>query len=68
MEMMEFVKSNHQKLFPNAGIIGWDIVADNTGKITVIEINLDFPGILGEQLATYTFFEEFAQEINIIAS
>ena len=67
-DMMAFVERNHKKLFPNAGIIGWDIVADNDGKITVIEINLDFPGILGEQLATCPFFEGFSKDINMLMS
>lgn len=61
--MISFTKEKHIKYFPHCGIIGWDVFIDNNDNIRVIEVNLDSPGVLGEQLASGTFFKEFRNDI-----
>lgn len=62
-KMLSFVKEKHIEYFPHCGIIGWDILIDDCDEIRVIEINLDFPGILGEQMVSGTFFKNFRDDI-----
>ena len=62
-DMIQFVKRYHPIYFPNCGIVGWDICVDENGGVRVIEVNLDFPGILGEQLCSGTFFKDFRDDI-----
>lgn len=63
-KMVAAVKSFHKKYFLNCGIIGWDIIVDSNEEIKVIEINLDSPGVVGEQFCSGTFFEEHKDFIN----
>ena len=58
-KMVELTEKCHKKLFPNCGIIGWDIMVDNDTNPRVIETNILRTGVVGEQLASGTFFEEF---------
>lgn len=62
-EMIEYVEVHHKKLFPNCGMIGWDICVDGDGCIRVIEANLTSPGFVGEQLASGDFFRSFRDDI-----
>ena len=55
-EMVELTQKYHQLYFPNLSVVGWDITLEKNGKPIVIETNLDFPGILGEQVCSGTFF------------
>lgn len=66
-EMVELTQKYHELYHPNLSVVGWDITLEKNGDIIVIETNLDFPGILGEQVCSGTFFKEFRNEIcNII--
>lgn len=62
-KMAKFVKENHIRLFPHIGIIGWDIFIDSNYDVKVIEVNLSTPGVVGEQLASGTFFTPFWDDI-----
>lgn len=62
-DMIEFVKKYHPKYFPNCGIVGWDILIDSNNSVRVIEVNLDYPGVVGEQLCSGTFFKDFRDDI-----
>lgn len=63
VEMVEFAKEYHIKYFPNCGVVGWDIFIDRKDKVRIIEINLTNVGVVGEQLCSGTFFQEFRDEI-----
>lgn len=67
-EMMDFVEKWHKKLFPNCGVLGWDITIDKNGQIRVIETNLDTPGTKIEQLCNLDFFKPFRNDICNIMS
>ena len=67
-EMMNFVEKWHKKLFPNCGVVGWDITIDNNCQIRVIETNLDTPGTKIEQLCNLDFFKPFRDDICSIMS
>lgn len=62
-EMVELTQKYHKLYHPNLSVVGWDITLAKNGDIIVIESNLDFPGILGEQVCSGTFFKEFRDEI-----
>ena len=62
-KMIQFVEKTHKRLFPNCGIIGWDIVIDADGNVRVVEANMTTVGIVIEQLATGDFFRDFRDEI-----
>lgn len=62
-DMISFARNNHFKYFPHCGIIGWDILVDNNNQVRVIEVNLKSPGVVGEQLASGTFFKEIRNDI-----
>lgn len=63
-KMIEFVETAHKQYLPQCGIVGWDVVIDSNYEIKVIEMNLVQPGVVGEQLASGTFFEDFVDVIN----
>ena len=62
-EMISFTKKYHLKYFPQCGIVGWDIFIDSENNVRVIEVNLDSPGVVGEQIASGTFFKDFRDDI-----
>ncbi len=62
-EMVHLTQKYHAFYFPGTAIVGWDITVQKDGTPVVIEANLDFPGILGEQLCSGTFFKVFRDEI-----
>lgn len=66
--MVEFTKKYHINYFPNCGIVGWDILIDKNDNVRVIEVNLDWPGVVGEQLCSGTFFKSFRDEICLMLS
>lgn len=57
-KMVSFVEKYHKYYFPMIGIIGWDICIDEMDGIRVIEVNVDFPGAVGEQYVSGTFFKD----------
>lgn len=67
-KMIAFTKEKHIKYFPHCGIVGWDILVDSDNEVRVIEVNLKSPGVVGEQIASGTFFKEFRDEIISIMS
>lgn len=62
-KMVYSVHSYHDHYFPKTAIVGWDITIDNAENPIVIEANLGFPGIAGEQICSGTFFKDFRDEI-----
>lgn len=62
-KMTQFVEETHKRLFPHIGVVGWDILIDSNYEVKVIEVNLSSPGVVGEQLASGTFFEPFWDDI-----
>ena len=62
-KMAQFVELTHKRLFPHIGVVGWDILIDSNYDVKVIEVNLSSPGVVGEQLASGTFFEPFWDDI-----
>lgn len=63
-EMKELVSFLHRYYFPHLGVLGWDVCVDKDNEIRVIEVNVDYPGIAGEQFCSGTFFEDRCEEIN----
>lgn len=61
--MVDSAHSFHDYYFPKTAIVGWDITIDDAGNPVVIEANLGFPGIAGEQICSGTFLKEFRDEI-----
>ena len=61
--MVNLVENLHQYYFPNIGVLGWDVCVDKNNKIIVIEVNVDYPGIAGEQFASGTFFKSRRNDI-----
>lgn len=62
-KMVAAVEHFHQLYFPMFGILGWDVVVDKDSQVRVIEVNVDFPGIAGEQFASGPFFKERRDDI-----
>ena len=67
-KMISVLERLHKKYFANVGIVGWDVVVDAENEVKVIESNLWFAGIQGEQLCGDLFFEPFHDEILKIMS
>ena len=63
-EMVDLVSHLHKRMFPNCGMIGWDVMIDIDNQIRFIEVNVTCPGFLAEQLCCGPFFEPFADLIN----
>lgn len=63
-KMLSFVELMHRSLFPQCGVIGWDITIDNNGEVSVVELNLTCPGIAVEQLCSGDFLKRFCLDIN----
>ena len=57
------IEKYHKKYFPTLGILGWDVFIDNHHDVRIIEVNPDYPGIVGEQFCSGTFFEEHCDAI-----
>ena len=62
-EMMAFLESKHKGLFPNCGIIGWDVTIDDSYNIRIIEMNLCKPGTNIEQFVSGDFFKSFRDDM-----
>ena len=62
-EMIEFLEMMHKKLFPNCGVIGWDVTIDKDYKTRVIEYNLWDPGTNIEQFVCGDFFKSFRTQM-----
>lgn len=62
-EMLSFLESTHKKIFPNCGIIGWDVTIDNEYQIRIIEINISNPGTNIEQYVSGDFFKPFKNDM-----
>lgn len=61
--MKEFVQYWHQKSFPFASLIGWDIIINEKGKPIVIEINLDSADIAPHQIFNGPIFGDRTDEV-----
>lgn len=63
-KIISFVEMTHKTLFPQCGIVGWDVLIDINNEVRVIEANLSTPGVVGEQYcAGVAFFEKFRDYI-----
>lgn len=62
-EMIEHLEQMHKKLFPNCGVIGWDVTIDMNYKIRIIEYNLWDPGTNIEQFVCGDFFKPFRDQM-----
>lgn len=62
-DVKEFVQYWHQKSFPFANLIGWDIIINEKGKPIVIEINLDSADIAPHQIFNGPIFGDRTDEV-----
>lgn len=62
-EMIDHLERMHKKLFPNCGVIGWDVTITEDNKICIIETNLWDPGTNIEQFVCGDFFRPFHDDI-----
>lgn len=62
-EVKEFVQHWHQKSFPFANLIGWDIIINEEGKPIVIEVNLDSADIAAHQIFNGPIFGDRTEEV-----
>lgn len=62
-EMIEHLEKMHKKLFPNCGVIGWDVTITEDYEICIIETNLWDPGTNIEQFVCGDFFKPFHDEM-----
>ena len=62
-EMISYLETMHKKLFPNCGVIGWDVTIDIEYKVRIIEYNLWDPGTNIEQFVCGDFFKPFKQQM-----
>lgn len=62
-EMIMLAEKFHRFYFPNIGILGWDMCVDINNDVRVVEINVDYPGVAGEQMASGTFFKDRRDDI-----
>ncbi len=62
-QMIIMVECFHRLYFPYIGVLGWDVVVDRDGNVRVIEVNVDYPCIVGEQFASGPFFKERRDDI-----
>lgn len=58
-KMVKLTEDCHKRYFPNCGIIGWDIFVNRNNEPIVIETNIMSTGVVGEQMVSGTFFEDF---------
>lgn len=61
--MIDHLEKMHRKLFPNCGVVGWDVTITEDYKICVIETNLWDPGTNIEQFVSGDFFRPFHKEM-----
>lgn len=62
-EMISHLETMHKKLFPNCGVIGWDVTIDKDYKVRIIENNLWDPGTNIEQFVCGDFFKDFRDQM-----
>ena len=62
-EMVSYLEKMHKQLFPNCGVIGWDVTIDKNYKVRIIEYNLWDPGTNIEQFVCGDFFKPFKQHM-----
>lgn len=62
-EIVDFIKNCHQKYFPFANLIGWDVIIDESAHPIVIEINLDSADIAAHQIFNGPVFGERTDEV-----
>lgn len=58
-EMIAHLKQMHKAIFPNCGVVGWDVTIDKDYNICIIEYNLWDPGTNIEQFVSGDFFRPF---------
>ena len=62
-KVKDFILYWHQKSFPFANLIGWDIILDQNSNPVVIEINLDSADIAAHQVFNGPIFGERTEEV-----
>lgn len=62
-EMISRLEQMHKQLFPNCGLIGWDVTIDKDYKVRIIEYNLWDPGTNIEQFVCGDFFKPFRDQM-----
>lgn len=62
-KMIGHLEKMHKKLFPNCGVIGWDVTIDKDYNVLVIETNLVDPGTNIEQFVCGDFFRPFRENM-----
>lgn len=62
-KMINHLEKMHKKLFPNCGVIGWDVTIDDNYNVLVIETNLVDPGTNIEQFVCGDFFKPFREDM-----
>lgn len=62
-EMISYIERMHKKLFPNCGVIGWDVTIDENYEVCIIENNLWDPGTNIEQFVCGDFFRPFRDDM-----
>jgi hypothetical protein len=58
-----FAIEKHTKLFPNVGIIGWDLALDEEENVVCVEWNFGFPGCFSWQFCCGPFFGDRTNEV-----
>lgn len=62
-KMITYLEKMHKKLFPNCGVIGWDVTIDENYNVLIIETNLVDPGTNIEQFVCGDFFRPFNKDM-----
>ena len=62
-KMISHLESMHRKIFPNCGVIGWDVTIDKDYEVRIIEYNISDPGTNIEQFVCGDFFKPFKNEM-----
>lgn len=62
-EMIAHLEKMHKSLFPNCGVVGWDVTIDKEYQVCIIEYNLWDPGTNIEQFVSGDFFQSFRKEM-----
>lgn len=62
-KMIDHLEMMHKKLFPNCGVIGWDVTIDENYNVIIIETNLVDPGTNIEQFVCGDFFKPFRDDL-----
>ena len=62
-DMISHLEDMHKRVFPNCGVIGWDVTLDRNYNVCIIEYNISDPGTNIEQFVCGDFFKPFRGEM-----